>query len=497
MRLTGRARLSTSALLGSIRRITRRATAFAKARPRLAAVIMTAAAALALIAAAWLRPSVDRDLTVVVRRGNLKIRLTETGVLRPVLSITYRAPLAGRELEITHLVPEGTRVKKDDLLIRLDTTDLENEKRRVVQDLRQAQLDIQSARIQRQEATAALESLVDGEGSLGLDELRSQLQLAERKVERLASEHSGLKPLLEKGYITRDELERAAYELEQARAELDLARKKTRVYLERTYPRERERAQLELAQRTALEEVLEPRVEEARARADALEQAIAGCEIRAERPGLVVYEVLLSAHPRRKIRVGDRVTRSQGLITIPEVGRMVVEASVDEASLHKARAGQSAVIRLDAYPDLRLAGKVSRVGTLARASADRPFEEKRFDLVVDVDSTAAELRPEMSARVDVLAGERRNVLLLPVNAVFEKEGILVAYVVKMFGIEARQVEVGESNELEVEIVAGLREDERVTLLPPPGSVAAEPAAAREGDGGATGLRDANAPLAIR
>jgi multidrug resistance efflux pump len=440
-----------------------------------------------------LRPSVDSDLTISARRGNLKIRLTETGVLRPVRSITYRAPLAGRELEITRLVPEGTRVKKGDLLVRLDTTDLENERRRIVQDIRQAQLDLQSAKIQRQEATAALESLVDGEGSLGLDELRAQLQLAERKVERLSSEHESLKPLLEKGYITRDELERAAYELEQARAELILARKRTRVYQQRTYPRERERAQLELAQRMALEEVLAPRLVEARARAQALEQAIAGCEIRAERPGLVVYEVLLSAHPRRKIRVGDRVTRSQGLITIPEVGRMVVESSVDEASLHKVRSGQSATIRLDAYPDLILTGKVSRVGTLARASADRPFEEKRFDLIVDVDSTPAELRPEMSARVDILAGERRNVLLLPINAVFEKEGVLVAYVVKTFGIEARQIAAGESNELEVEIVAGLREGERVTLLPPAASVAAAPDTARKGQNDATKRQEKRSP----
>ncbi|MBN2370629.1 MAG: efflux RND transporter periplasmic adaptor subunit [Vicinamibacteria bacterium] len=489
--LARRGRVATSVILESALRITRRAAARARAHPRLAFIVLAAAVMPALIAAWLLLPSVDRDLTTLVRRGDLKIRLIETGVLRPARSITYRAPLAGRELEITHLVPEGTRVREGDLLVRLDTTDIENEKRRIVQDLRQAQLDLRGARIQRQEATAALESLIDGEGSLSLDELRAQLQLAERKVDRLTSEHESLKPLLEKGFITRDELERAAYELEQAQAELNLSRKKTRVYLERTYPRERERAQLELAQRAALEDVLEPRLEEARARAETLEQAIAGCEILAERPGLVVYEVLLSAHPRRKIRAGDRVTRSQGLITIPEVGRMIVESSVDEASLHKVRAGQSAVIRLDAYPDLTLDGKVSRVGTLARASADRPFEEKRFDLVVDVVTTRAELRPEMSARIDVLAGERRNVLLLPVNAVFEREGMLVAYVVKTFGIEARQVEAGESNEIDVEIVAGLREGERVTLLPPPESVAGGPAAAREGQDGAT------APLAIR
>ena len=139
----------------------------------------------------------------------------------------------------------------------------------------------------------------------------------------------------------------------------------------------------------------------------------------------------------------------------------------------------TATIRLDAYPDLILSGKVSRVGTLARSSIDRPFEEKRFDLIVEVDPSDHELKPEMSARVDIIAGERVNALLLPVNAVFERDGMFVAYVVKLFGVEIRPVGVGESNELEVEIQQGLREGERVTLLPPPDGVA-EPAASLSG-----------------
>jgi HlyD family secretion protein len=289
------------------------------------------------------------------------------------------------------------------------------------------------------------------------------------KVERLRSEYTGLKPLMEKGFITRDELERSSFELEQAEAELQLARKKADIYVKRTYPQDRERARLLLDQKTAQEANAQQRVVETTSRAHELEAAIDGCSVYAERPGLVVYEELLSANPRRKIRVGDRVTRSQGIITIPEVSRMVVEASVDEASVHKVHPGLPATIRLDAYPDLLLTGKVARVGTMAQSSADRPFEDKRFDLVVDVDSSKADLRPEMTARVDVLLGELKDRLWLPVNAVFEEDGILVAHVRGLWRNDVRRVQIGESNDSQVEIVAGLREGERVSLLELPGA----------------------------
>jgi multidrug efflux pump subunit AcrA (membrane-fusion protein) len=204
-------------------------------------------------------------------------------------------------------------------------------------------------------------------------------------------------------------------------------------------------------------------VAEARRRLQALQEVIEACSVYARRPGLVVYEEFLAASPRRKIRVGDRVTQSQGLVTIPEVKRMSVEASVNESDVHRVKPGQSATIKLDAFPDLTLTGKVARVGTLARVSMERPFEEKKFDLLVEVDASDADLRPEMTARVDVLVGERKRALLIPINAVFDRQGILVAHVVGFLGVETRQLELGESNGLEVEVKAGLAEGERVAL----------------------------------
>lgn len=212
------------------------------------------------------------------------------------------------------------------------------------------------------------------------------------------------------------------------------------------------------------------RVEETKARVKQLRDSIENASIYARTGGLVVHEEYLAATPRRKIRVGDRVTETQGLVTIPEVSRMQIEASVSEADVQRVRPGQPATVVLEAFRDRRFTGNVTRVGTLARVSADRPFEDKRFDLIVTLDSNDADLRPEMTARVDILVGERSGVLLVPINAIFEREGLPVAHVVRRFATDTRRVRLGETGETQAEVVEGLAEGERVALVDAPDSI---------------------------
>jgi multidrug efflux pump subunit AcrA (membrane-fusion protein) len=425
-------------------------------------VLLTAVALIFAGATLWRQDGVDAAMTAVVRKGTLTAQLTASGILKPVQSITYRSPLP-RDAEVTFLVDEGARVNEGDLLARIDTTDVQRELERATQEGRQAQVDLQVAEIDRQEGQTAVDSLAEGEGAISVDETRTRLQLAERKVARLQEEQRTLQPLLEKGFITREELRKTSDDLEQAEQDMALARRRAEVLIEQTHPRDRQRAALQLAQKNAQRENVRARVQEAEAHIKLLKDQLENSSIYARRPGLVVYEEYLGANPRRKIRVGDRVTSSQGLVTIPEVTRMLVEASVSEADVHRVLVGQSATVLLEAFPGLRLAGHVTRVGTLARSSAERPLDDKRFDLIVELDSSPAELRPEMTARVDVLLGERRDVLLLPVNAVFERQGQRVCHVLGPNGTEAVAVQLGESNDLFVEVTSGVREGDRVAL----------------------------------
>jgi multidrug resistance efflux pump len=445
---------------------------------------LAAGLVVAALAASWARRAYDPALSVAVQRGTLMLRMTEAGVLRPAESTTYRSPVMGRETEIVFLAPEGIRVNEGDLVVRLDATEVSQELARARSDLRQAEVDLQLAEIERREGLAAVESTRQGTGALSVEEARTRLRLAERKVERLRQDYESLKPLLERGFLTRDELDKSAFELEQAEAELALERRKAAITLEQTQPREAERATLQLAQKEAARENVRAKLAEARARVASLEQQVEGCNLYARGGGLVVYEDYLGAGPRRKIRVGDRVTASQGIVTIPGLSRMRVESSVREADVHRLRPDQPAQVRVEAFPDAALEGKVVHVGTLARASSERPGEEKRFELLVELEPTELELRPDMSARVEIVVGERRDALLVPVNGVFERHGLPVCHVIGLFGSTTRAIEVGDSDDVFLEVRSGLDEGERVALLDVAGATArAGPPAA-----GAQGMR---------
>ncbi|HTH25028.1 MAG TPA: HlyD family efflux transporter periplasmic adaptor subunit [Vicinamibacterales bacterium] len=439
--------------------------------PRTAMAGVVAVAAITLFVY-WVRAGAEDAMVATVTRGELTARLTSSGTLKPIQSITYRSPIPGRDVEIRDLAPEGSRVDAGDLLVKLDTTDLDVELARVRQEHRQVLMDLQVAEGEFEEAGAEVKAVTEGEGALTVEEARSTLLRAQKKTERLRQEYEHLKPLLDKGFITRDELARTEDQLEEAEEELILLRRRTDVVVELSHPREQKRAALALAQKSAQLGHARTRAAETQLRLETLDRLIAGCTIRARGPGLVVYEENLNSNPRRKLRIGDRVFATQGIVTIPEVNRMLVEASVSESEVHRVKTGQPAEIRVEAFPELTLTGKVTRVGTLASSSVNRPFDDKRFDLVITLDPTAADLRPEMTIRADVIVGSRTNVLMVPVTAVFNSQGTRVVYVTGATGTGMRPVDLGESNDRMVEIVAGLREGERVSLSAPPAAGAA-------------------------
>ena len=444
-------------------------------------LVLTAGAMVGLFLAggAWRGVGGSPVLTATVRKGALTARLTVTGTLKPLQVMTYRSPLVGRESEVIALVAEGTMVQEGDLIARLDTTALVVELERARQDVRQAEADLRLAEVELEEAEASAVTANEGEGALTVDEAEARLHAAERRAARLREEHAQLEPLLKRGFITRDELRKTADAMEAAEEDLSLMRRRMQVLVDVTRPRELQRARLQRAQKAAQIEQTRSRVAEARVRVEAIELLVEACSIHARRPGLVIHEELLTANPRRKVRVGDRVTASQGLLTIPEVDRMLMETSVSEADVRRVRPGQRATIRVEAFPAQSFDGLVTRVGTLARPAPDRPFDDKRFDLQIELERVSPELRPEMSARADVTVAERKDALLVPVTSIFGTSQGLVAYVSRPGRVETRAVEIGESDGAAVEVVSGLTEGD-VLLLAEPRSAPARPTTTHDG-----------------
>jgi HlyD family secretion protein len=143
---------------------------------------------------------------------------------------------------------------------------------------------------------------------------------------------------------------------------------------------------------------------------------------------------------RRGVELGDTVTSGVSsfnagtvLMTVADVGTMIIKAGINEVDIGKVRLEQPVKISLDAYPKLKFAGLIKRIAPAARLEE----KVKVFDVEIAIDRQGAELRTGMTANVDVLGEKRAEVLTVPVEALFRKEETEVVYVKKAAPTDAK------------------------------------------------------------
>jgi HlyD family secretion protein len=476
--------------------------AAARRRPRRLALL--AAGAVVLLAAPLLLLSRTRGPALAVasvQEGAFHLTLVEAGTLQALRSVSYASSIQSNQAKIVALVPEGKMVQKGDLLILFDAAPFEEEIRKSQAALSQAQADLSKARqdyklqeIQNREELAAARQKVErsdlelrdvqqGKGRLKEEEAKAAVANAERELKKTQTALDDLRPLLAEGFITRQELERAEQAVARADEDLALARRRRDSLLDFGRPLEVSQARSDalltkeslrqldsaanfrLEQKQAAIDSAESRIQEAASKLALAQQQLARCEVRADVPGIVVYRDVFHGSEQRKPQVGDQVWANQPLLILPDISKMVVETKVRETDIHKVERNQSVVVRVQAYPDLKLSGKVTLVGTLAQEERDRRGT-KFFGVTVEVKESDPRLRPGMTARVEIQVEERARALSVPLEAVFEKDGRPVVYVMARGGARPREVVLGPSNQDFVVVEQGLRAGERVALRDP-------------------------------
>jgi len=123
-------------------------------------------------------------------------------------------------------------------------------------------------------------------------------------------------------------------------------------------------------------------------------------------------------------------------------------------------------VKIDAFPEMKLTGKVHKVAVLAKSEWFNP-DLKEYETTISIDGVHPSLKPGMSAEVEILVGTLRNVIRIPIQAVTARAGNTVVFLLDGSGNEeVREVVTGEANESFVEIKSGLVEGDVVLLEAP-------------------------------
>jgi HlyD family secretion protein len=118
------------------------------------------------------------------------------------------------------------------------------------------------------------------------------------------------------------------------------------------------------------------------------------------------------------VMIGTMNNPGTQILVVSDLSRMLVKADVDETDVVDMKLGQKAKITVDALPDTSFPGTVTEIGNTAKRSITSTVEgQTNFEVKVVFDQRVPEVRPGMTADVEIETGTHPKTLGVPIQAV--------------------------------------------------------------------------------
>ncbi|PHS17438.1 MAG: hypothetical protein COA78_03060 [Blastopirellula sp.] len=428
----------------------------------LSVILMLAALAAGAAYIPSLLPSDETgpNLTYTITRGDLLVTITEQGTLESSNNTEIKCKVRGYST-VTYVVAAGTVVEPGDELVRLDTKVIEEQ-----HSLTKTNVFIASATLAGTEANLAkAEITIEAYKEAGFD---SQLQLLDKDLKakernlrtaQLMLERS--ESLFRQGYITELEVDGSAFTVTQA--ELELKVKETEIKVLNDFTKAMRLATME-GNVTASKSKLaadQAGLDMEKKRRDRAKEELEACVIIAEKGGLVIYPSAAAWKKTPDITEGATVRKDQVLLLMPDLTKMQVKVGIHESIIDRIHPGLKAIVTL---PDRTLEAEVSTVASVTRPAGWWTGNVVKYDTIINI-PTDVGLKPGMSAEVEVIMAEHKDVLTIPVAAIVETEQGDFCWIKTSEGTERRLLQLGDSNDVFIVVEAGLKEGAEVILNP--------------------------------
>jgi RND family efflux transporter MFP subunit len=367
--------------------------------------------------------------TFKVEAARFTRRVTADGNLKSTKATPLTAPHeAPGPLKISWIVPDGSLLKKDEVVVRFDPTDFEqqlvggqSDRHTALNGITKSETESGTTRTNlRRDATQADAELSAAQRFKFDDaEVFSRFQRIESQIDE---HYAADKKQYAQGVLkVRDKLSKADRDLlaiEQKKADLKIHN---------------------------------------------AEQGLHALEVRAPYDGILVLQRDWRGDT---VRTGDTVWQGQPLGEIPDLNSMKAEVFVLEADAAGLAVGEKASLQIDGKPGTSFSGKVTQVDKLARPRFPR-VPVQYFGATVSLDKTnAAMMKPGARVRAVLDVESRTGAFSIPRQAIFEKQGQKLVYRKKGSGFEPVPIEIGSSSAGRVVVTKGLRAGDEIALRDP-------------------------------
>ncbi len=376
-------------------------------RKFIAAVVLLAVAAAAGFALVPRKDYKKVYVARVEREEELKSVVNGSGEIRTEDSVDIQAEIAGVIIELP--VREGDRVKKDQVLLRIDPfqTDSDVQASRSQLSALEAEAAGQTFQIATSEANAARDEFL--KKSAEVEKRQAEANLARalesyKRDQKLLAEHLLSTDQFEIGEnqykVNQALVEAAAAHIDQLSAQI----KATKLSIDYA--------------RTSREAVLQ-RVEGARSNLRRAEDLLSKTTIRSPLNGVVVK---LNVERGERAVPGILSNPQATLMTIADLSVIEAEMKIDETDIVNVKLDDVARVDVDALPDVHLTGRVIEIGNSPIVVLGTGGQEgKDFKVVLRIEEPPAALRPGMSCEADITTEVKKDVMVIPIQALTLRE----------------------------------------------------------------------------
>lgn len=377
---------------------------------------------------------VQRDLKAQAFRADFEELVVSTGELLALNSEEIRGPDGMRRyglynIKIADLVPEGSYVKKGDIVAKLDKTELSSRMSSVYTELEKARSQYTQTKL---DTALQLRKERSNLESLAFDLRQKKIELKQSKYEPPAT------------------IQRIKLELEKLKQSLRQAEENYQIIKRQSAARMQEAA---------------ANLTQERRKYEALQELEKEFTIRAPKPGMVIYYREWDGEKRE---AGSNISPwNPTVATLPDLSVMQSKTYINEVDIRKVKKGQPVRLGLDALPDAKLTGSVTSVANVGEKREG--YDSKVFEVIIRVDQSDSTYRPGMTTSNEIVVNQLEDKLQIPLEAVFTQNDTTFVYTTGAIGTYKQEVRLGASNDRYAVVKGGLEAGATVYLNQPAGT----------------------------
>jgi|TARA_B110000240_G_scaffold153279_1_gene169952 multidrug resistance efflux pump len=375
----------------------------------------------------------NTNLTVKVNRGDFVSEVTTSGEaqsnsLKKINGPENLRKFKIRDIKIQDLIPEGTVIKEGDYVGRLDPSN-------VNEQIIDAKLNLETS------ISKYTQQQLDT--TLNLKQERNSIKDLKFNIEEVELE-----------------LQQSIYEPPASIRKLEINLEK----LKRDLKERDENYQIKKKQANARMVEVGTEVSKIRNKLQDLNKLLKSFTIYSDSNGMLTY---VKNWDGSKKKVGSTISPwDPSIANLPDLTKMESKTYANEVDIRKIKKDLKVKIGFDAFPEMQIEGIVTEVANVGEKK--RGSDIKVFQVLIELKETNDNVRPGMTTSNIIITNEKRNVLSIPIEAIFSKDSISYVYAKSGFSIIKKQVELGDNNNDEVIIVNGLTEKDIVYLNKPDG-----------------------------